>query len=260
MQQFEKFASCCCENESVSFDKPWNKRTSDLLYKNPYFFVIPRPNLGSSLKCREIYFYYTKFILIHSLLIIHAESLIVIFFGTNVVNPVNWSNCGKCTNTLTLLARRHGSDMRILSVKHCTTWIVVIVLFLMSFCKRSDPIIQIGMTHYRFFSSIISLSNSCKWCVLVQTFPSQIWVLWTLAKLIPHPHPLDCGYSVLLACLPQIFKLGISDTDQSRRSAVFEQKQTHNYGSCKLVMQLWFPLCVCLHVDFCPLPVGFQQL
>ena len=33
----------------------WNKRTSDLLYKNPHFFVITRPNqMGSSLLCREI--------------------------------------------------------------------------------------------------------------------------------------------------------------------------------------------------------------
>ena len=31
------------------------QRTSDLLYKNPYFFVITRPNqMESSLKCREI--------------------------------------------------------------------------------------------------------------------------------------------------------------------------------------------------------------
>ena len=53
--------SVCCErNVSVKamyirMAKTWIKRTSDLLYKNPYFVVITRPNqMGSSLKCREI--------------------------------------------------------------------------------------------------------------------------------------------------------------------------------------------------------------
>ena len=34
--------------------KTWNKRTSDLLYKNPYFFVITRLNqMGSSLNVEK---------------------------------------------------------------------------------------------------------------------------------------------------------------------------------------------------------------
>ena len=38
-----------------SSDKTWKKGTRDLLYKNPYFFVIIWPNqMGSSLNCREI--------------------------------------------------------------------------------------------------------------------------------------------------------------------------------------------------------------
>ena len=36
------------ESHVHSNGKTWNKRTSDLLYKNPYFFVITRPNqMGS---------------------------------------------------------------------------------------------------------------------------------------------------------------------------------------------------------------------
>ena len=38
-----------------SSDKTWKKGTRDLLYKNPYFFVIIWPNqTGSSLNCRKI--------------------------------------------------------------------------------------------------------------------------------------------------------------------------------------------------------------
>ena len=51
---------CCERNVSVKamyirMAKLGTNWTSDLLYKNPYFFVITRPNqMGSSLKCREI--------------------------------------------------------------------------------------------------------------------------------------------------------------------------------------------------------------
>ena len=47
--------NCVCESHVHSNGKTWNKRTSDLLYKNPHFFVITRPNqMEFSLKCRKI--------------------------------------------------------------------------------------------------------------------------------------------------------------------------------------------------------------
>ena len=70
--------------------KTWNKRTSDLLYKNPHFFVITRPNqMEFSLKCRKIVIFSLtwNYTLIHSLAlkVIYAESPIVIFFNGHMV-------------------------------------------------------------------------------------------------------------------------------------------------------------------------------
>ena len=44
-----------CGSHIHSCDKTWKKGTYDLIYKNPYFFVIIWPNqMGSSLNCRKI--------------------------------------------------------------------------------------------------------------------------------------------------------------------------------------------------------------
>ena len=90
--KLQKFASllCCernavCESHVHSNGKTCNKRTSDLLYKNPHFFVITRPNqMEFSLKCRKIVMivHYVKLYCdsVTNLKVIHAESPIVIFF------------------------------------------------------------------------------------------------------------------------------------------------------------------------------------
>ena len=84
---------CCrtsmCLRKPCTFEcaKTCEQRTSDLLYKNPHFFVITRPNqMEFSLKCRKIVIFslhdaYTL-ISLTTLKVIHAESPIVIFLGT----------------------------------------------------------------------------------------------------------------------------------------------------------------------------------